>query len=238
MHDVKVCKCTGQGPQLVYLDGASDPYRVTYFDEDWRAMAETNWDAILSELSAILDEDDEDPRYIVPREEYGLSEAQWLALTPPIGRDHSTSSYDDCAGCVHVRADDEDAVELLQDIAGRLDSYPLLDEEAYSAREFDAWCEWWEADGFTDFLADVLDISYSDAADLVDELSEDLAADLSYRVQQGMGYYSGFSGEYDTAGAEDALTAWTREVRWLAAEDARTMGGAQLVLVDIAPVLS
>ena len=180
------------------------------------------------------------PRPLRPAAGDVLPQAPWeyqhRADSLPAWADlHDCYSGDDCYAAPHVRADDVDAVELLTRLAGRMNDYPLLNEEAFSEREHDAWDRWWNDDGFRDFIADALDIGYADAGELLYDLGDTLAADLSDRVQRSMGYCYGFSGEYDTAGAETALAGWTRELTWLAAEDARTLGGRQMTLVDVAP---
>lgn len=218
MYDVKACQCNGDGPELVYLSGLRDPAPLMYGDEDRRAMDETNWVAIVS----------------------GLGESEWHAPratwsthwddAPAWITGHDSWDRDDCHTCIHVRAGDEDAVTTLEQLAGRLDDYPLLDEDAYSAREWDAWVTYWDDFGFRDFVIDIHE-DRGEADDVLD-LPDDMLADLSYAVQQGMCYYSGFSGEYDERGARDALETWEREVRWLADEDRRTLGGRQVELFD------
>lgn len=232
----KRCSHNGEDQELMFLN-FRDPRTLHYHDEDRAAMDETNWAVIVDELSVLADEDEdaEGSVYVLPRAAWEYNHRDELPAWADL---HDCYSGDDCYAAPHVRADDGDAVELLTRLAGSMNDYPLLDEGAFSERESAAWDAWWNEDGFRDFLADALDIGYADALDIVDVLGDAAAEDLSYRVQSSLHYYYGFTGEYSVEPAREALTAWMRELQWLADEDARTMGGAQLVLVDIAPELS
>jgi hypothetical protein len=97
--------------------------------------------------------------------------------------------------------------ETLERLTARLADYPLLDESAYSEREYDAWQECW-----TDWAG--AEVASAVGAELVECGAVEWAAEMVAQIDDatfstwahdGMGYFYGFSGEYDEAGAVGAV---------------------------------
>jgi hypothetical protein len=194
-----------------------DPRTIRYYDEDREAMDETNWAVLVGELSFLADEDEdaEGSVYVLPRA--GWEHERSGDPLPAWANSHDGWSGDECYACVHVRADDEDALEVLRGLVKAENDYPLLNEDAFSAREWEAWETYWADFGFRDFVRDICDADY---ADEVEDLPEPMLADLSYRVARSMGYCSGWDGSFDEAGAREGFDAWVSEMRELSGEDA------------------
>lgn len=108
------------------------------------------------------------------------------------------------------------AMQCISDLA----DYLLLDEEAYSALEFADWercltdyvirdvardaaSKWMES--LSDEVSESLgDWAGDDLADWVEASSDEWVS----AMHEGMSEYRGFSGEYDSDGARDAVVAW------------------------------
>lgn len=169
---------------------AYEPRSLRYADDDREAMDETNWDALLGDLMG---------------EEGAIFSRGWNV---PDQYDIDDADYIVHAGYLLLNPAGEYAAENLETMLAdhaRLTDYPLLDESAYSEREYAAWQEYaphaWsyevrEAQQDGHYGQDMLNALHQvDAASMVDELC------------QGLHYFGGFSGEY-SPNFLDIMDAW------------------------------
>jgi hypothetical protein len=179
---------------------ANDPHFMTYGDDDWEALDETNYDALISELLAVpveLSRDDlSDSPTMLEALETGIAiAAQYLLIAPTM-----TDDLDAMAQCEKSLSD-----------------YPLLDDDAYSTREWEAWAEY-APEAFKGEIRD------ADRAETIDEdLSDwltDHAETLLGELSQHLHYENGFSGDYgpkfleifaDLGGRHHFEAEWLRE---------------------------
>jgi hypothetical protein len=136
---------------------ASDPSRVTYYDEDTQAMDETNYAA----LTSCIGDDDED--------------------------------MTDTIGYVLVVHPESPLVEVFRGYSRSLADYPLLDEMAYSEREYEAWMDY-APQAFRDEVIEALRDDEIDEATA--EYLDDHADAIMPMLAEHLHYYYGFSGEY------------------------------------------
>jgi hypothetical protein len=155
---------------------ANDPHCMMYSDEDWQCMDETNHDALISELSAVpveLSRDDlSDSPSMLEALETGLAIAgQYLIIAPTM-------------------VDDLDAMARCEK---SLSDYPILDDDAYSTREWEAWAEY-APEAFKDEIRDgeCAEMIDEDLSDFLTDHAETLLDELSQHLQ----YEYGFSGDY------------------------------------------
>ncbi|MEO7555486.1 MAG: hypothetical protein ABIV94_02625 [Acidimicrobiales bacterium] len=161
---------------LAWLAVAYDPRGLSYGDEDDRAVAVTNFAVILDEAGG----PDAVPRFRYDSTPDTVTEA----------RDAGAALVD---GVLIVDPARDDIVPGMIDCAGALAEYPLLDDDAYSSLEWEAWQEYapdalrWEITGA---CRDGL---------LTDEQADELLAgadDMLPVLAGALHYYYGFSGEY------------------------------------------
>ena len=171
---------------------AYDPYERQYGNETTRVMDETNWDALINNLTNI------------PATSYDTLASFWA--------DRTTTFVDDaeyigsarfsllslrlerisCArlgGTLIVSPDNSVDLATMGEMADHLIEYSLLDEDAYSERENEAWQEY-----ASTALGDELR-----TADYPDEIKDwlvDHDADVLSILTEHLDYYDGFSGEY------------------------------------------
>lgn len=227
---------------------ASDMYRLRYHQDDQEAMDRTNQDYLMGGMDTDLERDWSDP----DGPESWAEDETWGW----VGRFHNRRSYDDGrdwfdwpTGPRDPRGSDaqtvgadwqgtwlvvrigSDADEWWQECSRSLANYPLLDENAYSALEWEAWARWWGDDGARDLvneiaddLADALEEAGcpDDLRDAVEELDPSVIAEVAF---QGMNYWDGWDGSYDADGAQGAaiehvVAAW-RLCQWLARQGGR-----------------
>lgn len=112
-----------------------DPHCDMYGDDDREAMDETNWDAFLSDLGG-KDGDDQCPM-IYARTRWG----GWELERDDCRDGTCEHGYAIVDHCLFVR-EGSDAWDTWEDVQRALANYPLLDDEAYSRRERDAWQEY------------------------------------------------------------------------------------------------
>ena len=155
---------------------ATDPSRVRYFDDDSEAMDETNWDALPIDRSELFDTSD--PESVNPLDEI-------VAAGVGFYRD-TFETY------LIVAPGNEEVLDAMLDTRKSLSDYPLLDEDAYSEREYNAWL---------DFMSDGL--RYDTLRDLSGPIDEDTVEaisdawdDIAPAAAQHLHYYNGFSGEH------------------------------------------
>lgn len=167
---------------------ASNPYRVTYFDEDSRAMDETNITAVLSsflELDAPEDADEYDPA-----EDDEEANAEGRRPIYAYGRVYL------------VRPDDEAAISLAQGFVKFLSDYPLLDESSYCEREYNSWLDYVDNGLQSDTMRD-LDALDEDTADALDDAWSDVAPAAAENLHD----YNGWDGSHSPDFAECIGTA-------------------------------
>lgn len=174
---------------------ANDPRGWMYGDDDREAMDETNYAAIVEGLygDAL---DIIDGRRIGENDEYlNLDTADYVTRERVLLLNPAGPNYEDNAAhaldCLHALAD-----------------YPLLDEDAYSAREWEAWQEY-APEAWRDELRDAAAAERYDA-DMMDALYfVDADAILSH-LSAGLHYSGGFSGDY-APNFLDIMDAWRGE---------------------------
>lgn len=234
---VLVCSCSTE-PYRVHEELPAEPGRFAYFDDERETLDRVNWAVVEAEVSAAMV--NREMPDVVPMigtlDDLDDDEPLPAAF---IGDDY-TPFY--CRGRLHTRPDtraDHEAERLARSLA----DYYTLDEEAMSEAEFDAWCSWWDADGFDDLcrgldgsavidldvwraavgsladvrararanerLAEILDDEEADGFDVVEAVCGFARRDdVSCAVQSAMGYYNGWTGEYDESGAVDGLRSF------------------------------
>ena len=226
-----------------WLVVAYDPRGLRYADQDTEAMNETNFAAILAELCV-------EPKDLPRWDRYAVGimgtdaerKARWDAYEAAFNEEvsavgcflvdlslkgwHSSAKVLVVNGEHAVNGDEDNtAADVVADLLDRIQSYPLLDEDAYSAREYDAWCEYAPM-AWRDEVRDIINAVDADAdvpmavalryADIIDNVPMDLV----WEAQSGLHYYYGFSGDYypkfaqiirDTMGC-DASAAWVGDM--------------------------
>lgn len=161
---------------------ASDPRAVRYFDDDSEAMDTTNWDAIVSSMTAVFG--DELPRIFdrYTRDGWvldGLDDDAIADGAMLFGR------------VLLIAPDWYEGLAEAQELSSALANYPLLDEDAYSQLEYDAWQDY-APQAFRDELRyEHRDID-EDTADALIDATDDILGD----VAQYLHHYQGFTGEY------------------------------------------
>lgn len=203
----------------VWQLAAYNPHAVRYFDEDSQAIDETNYDVLRGDIGDIGDAGYD---YRIER---NISSAAWVQYlrdadgapcewadvdAVETGSYYNSELFDRgvTQSGLWVRVG-SDAWDVWQSCARAVSDYPLLDESAYSEREFDAWVEWC-GNG----------LNYDTARQLrewgVDEDTADLLsdADVLRSESQWLDHYSGFTGEHSPdialvvlASAVDGLAA-------------------------------
>lgn len=181
------------GPSEEFADWfviAFDPRTLHYGDDDREAMDETNWDAIAADLESIT-EDGIPTAYYSPR--IGASHYHDV----PTGTDDVRA-----AGIGYLRVgyefliiapNNDEGLDIARHLSKRLADYPLLDEDAYSKREWDAWEEYAPI-AFEDEIRDAVraGILTDDEAQTLSDSADELLPILS----QYLHYNYGFSGDY------------------------------------------
>ncbi|GIV04071.1 MAG: hypothetical protein KatS3mg015_2901 [Fimbriimonadales bacterium] len=156
---------------------ARSPYGIVYVDNAHEAMDETNYAAISAEVCAAAD---------VP-EPWRDGPLEWPD-------DDETVAVLGHVLCVHERVYG-DVAPVVAQLASQLDNYPLLDEEAYSAREYDAWLKYAPL-AWSDEVRDAQRAGrYGDDDAVYDALTEHWDS-LLVLVSPHLHYSEGFSGEY------------------------------------------
>lgn len=226
-----------------WLVVAYDPHVLSYADDDREAMDETNYCAIIDALC--LDRKTL-PRYdnayvsFWPEATYAARNAAYNAqfddevrevnaftMDAYLKGNHGSQRVLVVNGDAPIRADDPEGDTMADVCASLLNSigdYALLDEEAYSAREFEAWCEY-EPMAIGDEVRDV--VSAIEADDDIPERVRDAYVNavesipgMVWSLASRMTDYNyGFSGDYgpkflhiirDTMGREPApFGAWS-----------------------------
>lgn len=168
-----------------WLAIAWNPRSVIYGDEDNRAMDETNWEALLSGLT-------EEPAKVyktmgIPGDAFlwhtvGVEEA--LEVGRAIVGGFSGNDV------LILRPDSEDLDEMKSSLRS-LSDYPLLDESAYSERDWEAWQEYAPT-----AFQDELRFTYKDMDEDTNEAMSDQADELLPLLASHLHYSNGFSGEY------------------------------------------
>lgn len=115
---------------------ARDPHCDRYGDEGWAAIDETNWDAFLSDLGG-EDGDDQCPMAYI-RGRWGST---WELESDACRKGTCEHGYAILDRCLLVR-EGSDAWDVWEDVQRALANYPILDEDAYSQREMQAWDEY------------------------------------------------------------------------------------------------
>jgi hypothetical protein len=136
-------------PFADWLAIAFDPRSLRYGDDDREAMDETNWDAI---VAALVDRDgDPIAERDVPKVYSAYRNVSdgtktrriWDLAWVTEGADEAIAVGVAVIGSLlAVAPDNEDAVEAMRECSRALADYPLLDEDAYSEREYEAWQEY------------------------------------------------------------------------------------------------
>lgn len=197
---------------------ADDPHFMTYFDDDWEAIDETNWDALLDDIRSGADQFGTVKlhRTRIPG---GYAEQVWLVIEsdelPDIGTqdpeaftqfDALLLSYPSYLGgwpftdpqphdipqshLLLVRVDST-ADEVWHQVSKSLSDYLLLDESAYSERNWEAWqkclTDWIPIDVRRELVA---------GHGIDDDDRLDALLDLIPEACSQLHYWSGFTGEY------------------------------------------
>lgn len=163
-----------------WLVVASDPHCYRYADDDAEAMDQTNWDAIVGELP------DGEPEMVNPYSGLPTMEEEIRAAGYGIWRDSP-------AYLLIVAPDNADLIDTMTDLHGQLEDYPLLDESAYSEREYETWQQWVMTGGLeSDTTRDLIDAGADeDTIDLLSDQWSDVAPIIASRLD----YWNGFTGE-------------------------------------------
>jgi hypothetical protein len=176
----------------------ADPTGWMYGEQDSEAMDETNWEAVLDNLNAYTtvghircdyrrwDGDlfaswQHEPDFDTEPDAFILDGLWASAIFPQF-----TTYFS--GRLLWVRVDSE-ADEEWERCSRSLADYPLLDEEAYSQREFDAWMEYVERDVPYDVRRAWSEVD----DDTVDDIcTGEVCAAASHHLDD----YSGFTGEH------------------------------------------
>lgn len=173
-----------------------DPRSLTYFDEDRRAMDETNHDVCVEVLP------DDVPDLYSRRLPVLATETAAAVVERSWREDEETARECGAAWFGRVLLVAPDSAEILDHVrecARSLADYPLLDESAYSSREWDAWQDYaptalgdeirWPDEEDRDRMVSLVGEDWTDVLDY--------AADDLLPVVCGLLHYTGgFSGEY------------------------------------------
>ncbi len=89
------------------------------------------------------------------------------------------------------RSDGADLLETMRDYSRALSEYPLLDEDEYSEREYNAWQEY-APNAWRDELRNGGGLDET----MLDKLDEIEPGDMLSILSEGLHHYAGFSGEY------------------------------------------
>ena len=166
---------------------AKDPRIITYFDDDSEALDGTNWAAVVDRVCG------DEPELIsehYPGEPFFTPERQ--------AADALTAGYCLLEGASYNRVlvidpTDEDRMSAAREVVDDIESYILLDEDAYSALEWEAW-ERYAPGALRDEVRD------AERDGTVDEETSEWLADNGERLlpelAKHLHYESGFSGEY------------------------------------------
>lgn len=161
---------------------AWNPHSMSYADEDHEAMDETNYDAVVSDIGEVIRMFSTSGSWVGGEYRYGTS---WTH------EDEATCDGALIDGVLIANPDKVDMDDMRQ-LVKRLSDYPLLDEEAYSEREWEAWQDYapvaWHDE-----------IRYDNGGRpewLIDAYDECEVGDVLNVVCQQMHYYYGFSGDY------------------------------------------
>lgn len=172
-----------------WLAVSYDPRGWSYSDEDAEAMDETNFDAIRDAVTTDA--------------ELGVPEVRcdYRFLSNPHRNEWVVSGVEDAleAGValfgrvLIVAPDNADAIEAAEECERALADYPLLDESAYSERDWDAWQEYAPM-AYGDEIRDAVR-----SGAMTDEVADqliDAQFDLLPALAEHLHYNSGFTGEY------------------------------------------
>jgi len=128
-----------------------------------------------------------------------------------------------------------ETVEMVLELLGALEQYPVLDESDWSEREYEATAQYFDNDWTYILSEPIEDNDEDDIADHIGNLQcgghDDLAdAILSAAFYAGteQGYCDNFSPDAANEGAREAIAYFV----WLAAERVRTSNGAQVELFE------
>lgn len=205
---------------------AADPYRVSYYGDDGaRAMDETNHDALLAGLDPAAESSyllrwgpwsdgrgspgaTREPLETVADGDWWTGELEAFAYWPaPTLRDRPFRG----STVVVVARDGSPAADHAESCARSLADYPLLDESAYSAREYAAWETYWQDTARRDVAYAAADViaaaTGADSYDVADVL-ESHADGWEGPALEAMAYWHGFTGEHDADGAVVAVVEW------------------------------
>lgn len=165
-----------------------DPRGSFYGDDDAEAMDVTNWDVIegaAAEVAHVSYYDMNDVS-IAKAHEAGAMLIDRVLLVAPLDADDDDT--DPFGPDTH-----NDRVASLVDLAKQLEDYPLLDEEAYSQRDADAWHEWADRGGLAgDTTGELADYGVdADTVDLIGECWSDVWPFAMDHVDE----HRGFTGE-------------------------------------------
>lgn len=149
---------------------ATNPYEVTYYDDDTQAMDETNFVAVFGEPGEIWRACDYDKCEWLNEENVTIVRYGRIILIDP-------DDADTLASCLASR--------------DRLADYPLLDESGYSEREYNAWLDFMDNGLRYDTVRELAGAD-EDTIDLIDENWTTVAPVACERLD----YYYGFTGEH------------------------------------------
>ena len=161
------------------------PRFLMYHDEDREAMDETNFDVIASALG-------DDIPDIYSAFSYRDGSAAWDTIGVDDARDARCAIVDNRVLIVSPK---HEALDSLLECLLRLENYPLLDENAYSEREWNAWLEY----APTAFRDEILDAQRNPNEVFSEDILEALEANsdaLLPILSQYLHSNDGFSGEY------------------------------------------
>jgi hypothetical protein len=177
-----------------WLAIAVDPTRVTYFDDDREAMDETNYAVLLDDLTTLLRDDDREqdiPSVFASYASPGGTGPMWVTT----GTEDALAAGVAVIGQVlAVASDNADAIDAMREAKRALADYPLLDDEAYSEREWDAWAEY-APTAWTDEIRDAVRSGWMDD-DTAEALEDADAGEMVGALSSDLHYSYGFSGEY------------------------------------------
>ncbi len=163
------------------------PLGMMYGSQDDEALDETNWDVCHDAMLA-SSRDDEMPTV----QDSMNASYQWSTIGTDEALASGVAMLGRC-GLLIFDPDNEDALDAAQDITRSISDYPLLDESAYSEREWEAWQEY----APTALDDEIRDARRNETLDeTVIDYIEDNADDLLPTLAQEMHYSYGFSGEY------------------------------------------
>lgn len=162
-----------------------DPRPLAYGEENRRAMDMTNLAVIVEKLGGWDD---------IPELDYYASADRWNDSVAEC-QEHGVAVL---GYVIAINPDtiDADIIDELQQCSRALSDYPLLDEEAYSELEHEAWEEY-ASDGLrvdtmrADELADVDE----ETRDFIDEAWDEIWSDASMRLH----YFEGWHGNHSPA---------------------------------------